>query len=126
MRLPRVRFTLRRMTLAVAILGISFAIYRTATYEVGPEEAIRIATDNLLRSDKSFRPTGTMARAYRTCGNAPWTVDFFPADSRYLVRIVIVSQSGSVGQIMAFKESDHCVSNERFQDVDAVPLSRSQ
>lgn len=122
MRLPRVRFTVRRMMAAVAAVATTLSLYRVATYEVSQREAIRIATDALRASDKSFRSNGIMARAYKTCGQAPWTVDFFPAGSRFLTRIVTVSDAGHVGRVTAFKESDRVVSNTRFEEVEAMPL----
>jgi hypothetical protein len=126
MRSTRVRFTVRRIMVAVAVVAILLAVYRMATYRVSQPEAIRIATDELQRFDKSFCTHGLMAKAYKTCGNAPWDVDFFRSGSCFLVARVSVSESGSVGQVIVFKESDRYVSNPRFEDFEAVPVSFSE
>jgi hypothetical protein len=114
MRLPRVRFTVQRMMITVGFVATLLAVYRIATYEVDEQEAIRIATNVLLRSDKSFHPESLKARACKGhCLLGPWTVEFSPAGSRYLVKVVDVYDSGSVGGITSFQESDHIVSRNR-------------
>jgi hypothetical protein len=120
--LPRVTFSVSRMMLAVAAVAILLTVCRLAIYRVSQEEVICVATDALQRSDESFRPDGSWRGCTELAAMPPWTVDVFPAGSRYLVRIVMVSETGHVRQVMAFKESDRVVSNERFQHIEAVPL----
>jgi hypothetical protein len=110
------------MMLAVAVLATTLAIYRAVMHEVSKEEIIRIATDALQTSNRSFSSDGVTARAYKTCGQAPWTVEFSSNSSRYLNGLVIVSDAGHVGRVMAFNESGRVVGNSRLEDLPAVPI----
>jgi hypothetical protein len=95
MRLPRVRLNVRQAMIAVAVASVPL-LYLRPELGLDEDEVVRIATAELQRQDKRFRPAEyTVSVSLPECGNATaWSVFYIRAVSRKVVWRVLVANSG--------------------------------
>jgi hypothetical protein len=116
MKLPRVRFTVRRLMALIAMAAVLVTALRSPPSEAkSRQEAIRIAAAHAMSTDPTFRPERYTAKAYVECSLSPWTVDFTPVGGADVVRRIRVSFRGFVQGYWAFGENEHVKSYRESQ-----------
>ena len=113
MRLPRVRFTIRTLFIAIAIVAIPMAFLRPGPrVEVRSlEQAVEVAAAVVMQEDATFRSDNYTAKVYRECGMSPLCVDFYPEIGNYLVKRVMITDQGAIRGPWTFTESDGVASS---------------
>ena len=75
MKPPRIRFTVRRLLVCIAVLGVAFAILR-AVRPISKERAIQIAAQHVLRTYPRINFDTYTISASRADWLDEWTVTF--------------------------------------------------
>lgn len=121
MRLPRVRFTIRILFLAIGVVAIPIAFFRPEPRSEmrSDEQAVEVAAALVMQEDATFRPDKHGAKVYRECGMTPLLVDFSSNTGIYVVKRLGITDQGVVRGPSTFAESDRVKS---FRDGPGVYL----
>jgi hypothetical protein len=113
MRLRRVRFTIRTLFVAIAIVAIPTAFLRP-----GPrvelhsvEQAVEVAVALVMQEDATFRPNNHRAKVYRECSISPLCVDFYADIGTHVVKRVRITNQGAIRGPWTFTEGDRVASS---------------
>jgi hypothetical protein len=110
MRLPRLRFTIRVLLIAITVAAIPMGLFRGwagVRVKVGSnEQAVEAAAALVMTEDARFRPDKHMARVYLECGGTPLLVDFSPDDATHVVKRVGITAQGGFRGPSTFSKAD--------------------
>jgi len=108
MRRRHIRFTIRTLFIAIAIVASAMASFHPAPrVEVrSREQAVEVAAALVMQEDATFRPDKQRAKVYQGCGKSPICVDFYSDIGSYVVKRVVITERGVNPELSTFAEID--------------------
>ena len=112
MRLPRIRFTIRTLLVAIGIAAVPMTFFRSEPRVelTSYEKAVEIAAAVVMQEDATYQPEKHLAKVYRECSMAPLHVDFYSEDRAYVVKRVGFIH-GAIRGPTTFAECDRVTSS---------------
>ena len=111
MRIPRIRFTIRTLLVAIGIAAIPMTFFRPEPRVelTSYEQAVEVAAVVVMHDDSTYRPEKHLAKVYRECSRSPLSVDFYSEDRAYVLKRVGFMH-GAIRGPTTFAESDRVTS----------------